>query len=66
MSEEIRYRSKNFHGVFFNTETDMWEAEVETDDGPAVVGESMDEQEAARMYDRAADEIEDDPQYNFV
>jgi hypothetical protein len=64
--ESIRFPSTNYHGVFFNTETDFWEAEVETDEGPAVVGESMDEMEAARMYDAAAEDLEDDPQQNFV
>lgn len=66
MSDESRYPSTRFHGVFFNTDTDFWEAEVETDEGPAIVGETMDEEEAARMYDRAAEDIEDDPQFNFV
>lgn len=66
MSEQTRFPSNKFHGVFFNTDTDLWEAEVITDEGPAIVGESMDEEEAARLYDAAAEDIEDDPKYNFV
>jgi hypothetical protein len=65
-TDTTKVGSKKYIGVYFNTETDLWEAEVQLEGGSVShVGKFTDEEEAAEAYDAAAEDLLDNPDLNF-